>query len=122
MMQTFKIYVDDVRKCPNGYDAYCQSTNETLHLINRKYKEGVRHFYLDLDHDAGDYVKYGGDYINILKTLDNLQHSGKYKDCIFYIFVHSMNVVGRENMIAYTQGYGFFLAGNSNGAIHKNLD
>ena len=25
----------------NGYDIYCQNTNETLHLINRKYKDGV---------------------------------------------------------------------------------
>ena len=24
----------------NGYDIYCQNTNETLHLINRKYKDG----------------------------------------------------------------------------------
>ena len=112
MMQTFKIYVDDVRKCPDGYDAYCQSTNETLHLINRKYKEGVRHFSLDLDHDAGDYVKYGGDYINILKTLDNLQHSGKYKNCNFGISVHSMNPVGRSNMLAYTNGDGFYLIKN----------
>ena len=108
-MKNYKIFVDDVRECPKDFDKHCYSTNETLHLINRKYKEGVRHFFLDLDHDAGDYVKDGGDYINILKTLDYLQHIGKYKNCTFGIWVHSMNPVGRDNMLAYGHGNGFYL-------------
>ena len=52
-----------------------------------------------------------GDYINILKTLDNLQHSGKYKNCDFGISIHSMNTVGRSNMLAYANEDGFYLVG-----------
>ena len=99
-MKSYKIYVDDVRKCPDGYDAYCQSTNETLHLINRKYKEGVRHFYLDLDNDTTLDLdgKNGGDFVNILKVLDNLIFNGHYKNVYFKIHIHTGNSVAREYM------------------------
>lgn len=46
---------------------------------------------LDLDHDAGDYAQYGGDYIEILKWLEK-------QDYDIPIRLHTMNVVGRENM------------------------
>jgi hypothetical protein len=47
---------------------------------------------LDLDHDAGDYVSDGGDYIEILNWLE------EYMICYFPIRIHSMNPVGVENM------------------------
>ncbi len=97
----YSIYVDDIRLTPDDYpyDRHCYSTNETLNCIRKQYKAGVRQFYLDLDHDCGaEFVKDGGDYINILKTLEDLQHNGKMKNCEFFVNVHSMNVVGRQNM------------------------
>lgn len=48
---------------------------------------------LDLDHDAGDYWQYGGDYI---KVLDWLEETGRN----YPIRIHSQNVVGRMNMEA----------------------
>ena len=48
---------------------------------------------IDIDHDAGDYAQYGGDYI---KLLDWLEENGRN----YPIRIHSMNVVGRENMRA----------------------
>ena len=99
----YKIYVDDVRLTPdNTYDRHCFSTNETLNCIRKKYKAGERKFFLDLDHDCGDdFARDGGDYINILKSLDDLQHSGALKNCDFYVNLHTMNPVGRQNMQAY---------------------
>ena len=96
----YRIYVDDMRLCPNGFDRHCYSVNETLNCIRKKYKEGTRQFFLDLDHDAGDMNIDGGDYINILKTLEDLQYSGKLKDCNFQVKLHTMNPVGRSNMQA----------------------
>lgn len=46
---------------------------------------------IDLDHDAGQYEQYGGDYIRI---LDWLEETGRD----YPIRIHSMNPVGRENM------------------------
>lgn len=96
----YRIYVDDVRLTPDStYDKHCYTTNETLNCVRKQYKAGVRDFLLDLDHDCGDnYVDDGGDYINILKTLEDLQYSGKLKNCKVYVKLHSMNVVGKQNM------------------------
>ena len=52
--------------------------NETIELI-------------DLDHDAGDYVNDGGDYI---KLLDWLEETGRN----YPIRLHSMNPVGVANI------------------------
>lgn len=46
---------------------------------------------IDIDHDAGDYACYGGDYIEILKWLEGTGRN-------YPIHIHSMNVVGVENM------------------------
>ena len=46
---------------------------------------------IDLDHDAGDYVQYGGDYI---KLLDWFEETGRN----YPIRIHSQNPVGIANM------------------------
>ena len=46
---------------------------------------------IDIDHDAGDYVSDGGDYI---KLLDWLEETGRS----YPIRIHSMNPVGVRNM------------------------
>ena len=97
----YRIYVDDVRPCPTGFDKHCYTTNETLNVIRKQYKAGVRRFFLDLDHDAGSFntPAYGGDYINILKAIEDLKHAGKFSnDCEFYAHLHTMNPVGKDNM------------------------
>lgn len=61
-----------------------------------------------LDHDAGDYVREGGDFIEVLKELERLCRSGNalkraywLEHCINYRFsLHSANTVGIENMRA----------------------
>jgi hypothetical protein len=46
---------------------------------------------IDIDHDAGDYAKDGGDYIRL---LDWLEETGRN----YPIRIHSANPVGVQNM------------------------
>ena len=97
---SYAIWIDDERACPTWFQANAKTTNDGLNIIRKKYKEGIREFYLDLDHDAGDVDnQHGGDFINILKTLDTLIYTGKIK-ANFKIHLHTGNTVGRANMQA----------------------
>lgn len=93
-----KLWIDDVREPPNGY-RWARSVNEAK-IIIRDYEtmlkaSGGKVRYqielIDIDHDAGDFAKDGGDYI---KLLDWLERTGRN----YPIRIHSMNPVGRENM------------------------
>lgn len=114
-----KIWVDDVRPAPDGYE-WCQSVGEAKETIllseqlakpfwemyelmkeyfpatgyPERWKERAKNEtieLIDLDHDAGDFVKEGGDYIRILDWLEETNRN-------YPIRIHSMNPVGRENM------------------------
>ena len=96
-----RIYVDDMRPTPEGFDASFKTVNDTVKYIRRRYKEGNTDFYLDLDHDASDtYTPEGGDYINILKQLESLRYGGHLKNAHITFHFHSGNVVGVNNMRA----------------------
>lgn len=101
-----KIWVDDLRPAPDGF-IWCKSVNETKEII--KFLEDLASygmFYnpttleerrvtidlIDLDHDAGDYAKDGGDYI---KILDWMEATGRS----YPIHIHTANPVGRWNML-----------------------
>lgn len=55
---------------------------------------------IDIDHDAGDYAEYGGDYIRL---LDWLEETGRN----YPIRIHSMNPVGVTNMRAIIERNGW---------------
>lgn len=95
-----KLWIDDVRPAPDGY--------VWAHSVYRAIKEiifaekGVEDAFgiirmpesielIDIDHDAGEYAQYGGDYI---KLLDWLEETGRD----YPIRIHSMNSVGCANM------------------------
>ena len=113
-----KLWIDDVRPAPEGY-VWCKSVNEAKEVIirtearvseimevatNRLNARDLRAYQsilkiagrrdielIDIDHDAGDYAKDGGDYI---KLLDWLEETGRN----YPIRIHSANPVGVENM------------------------
>lgn len=101
-----KLWIDDLRPAPEGY-AWVRSVNQAKATIELTEKmEGMdwplengksvhieRYSLIDIDHDSGDYARDGGDYI---KLLDWLEETGRN----YPIHIHSMNVVGVQNMRA----------------------
>lgn len=116
-----KLWIDDVRPAPTGqgYRFWARSVNEAKQIIescerfekrrmeigkkcfeNREYALRSKAYdslkyasiiLIDIDHDAGDYAKDGGDYI---KLLDWLEETGRN----YPIRIHSQNIVGVQNM------------------------
>lgn len=87
-----KLWIDDVRPAPEGY-VWCKSVGQTKQVIRTSELTNTIIELLDIDHDAGDYVFDGGDYIKILDWME-------YTNRNYPIRIHSMNPVGRENMRA----------------------
>lgn len=87
-MEHIKIWVDDTRTPPQEY-CWTQTVEYTIKLIQRLEYMGIQIDEISLDHDAGEFGP--PDYI---KILDWLEETGRN----YPIRIHSMNVVGRENM------------------------
>lgn len=93
-----KLWIDDVRPAPAGF-IWARTVNRAKEIIidNEESlevnlgKSTYRIDVIDIDHDAGDFAKDGGDYI---KLLDWLEETGRN----YPIRIHSMNPVGVENM------------------------
>ena len=95
-----KLWIDDIRPAPEGY-VWCHSVYRAMKEIAIA-ENGIEDAFgivqapqiievIDIDHDAGEYAQYGGDYI---KLLDWLEETGRN----YPIHIHSMNPVGVENM------------------------
>ena len=85
-----KLWIDDVRPAPEGY-IWAHSVWRAIKEIDLADMRGEAIELIDIDHDAGDYWRYGGDYI---KLLDWLEETGRN----YPIRIHSMNPVGCANM------------------------
>lgn len=90
MGRKVKIWVDDLRPVPDGYEG-TKSVDETIALIEEIEAEGGEIELLDLDHDLGDFVQFGGDAIKILDYLAE-------RETYYPIAIHTANPVGRANM------------------------
>ncbi len=91
-----KLWIDDIRPAPEGY-TWAKSVNDAKWFI-RIAEEHDEVELIDIDHDAGDYyVIDGGDYIELLKWLEEKEFF-KTKKRKYNIHIHSMNPVGVENM------------------------
>lgn len=91
-----KLWVDDVRPAPNGY-IWAKSVKAAKTAI-WQYEHNMidNNILIDLDHDAGDYVSEGGDYIKLLNWLEakNIVDTG------YSFHIHSMNPIEVQNMRA----------------------
>lgn len=103
-IDTVKLWIDDVRPAPEGYTWVKTVEGAIIEILTtdalRMVDENQEIELIDIDHDAGDYVQYGGDYI---KLLDWLEETGRN----YPIRIHSMNPVGRQNMLAICQKNGW---------------
>lgn len=95
-----KLWIDDVRPAPEGYIWVKTVEDAIIEIALRMVNENPEIELIDIDHDAGDYAQYGGDYI---KLLDWLEETGRN----YPIHIHSMNVVGVANMRAIIQRNGW---------------
>ena len=105
-----KLWIDDVRPAPNMY-VWLKSVDEAKECIEfleeqlARVREELRPYsgnnieIIDIDHDAGDYGRFGGDYVELLNWLEIKQNC--YNWIINSAFkIHSMNLVGVQNMKA----------------------
>ena len=100
------LWVDDQREPPKTGNnwLWARSVNEAKTAImsyERQYQ--VDFIHIDLDHDAGDYACDGGDYIEVLKWLEREQ----LPDTGYTFHLHTMNIVGRDNMRAIINSNGW---------------
>ena len=94
------LWIDDIRPAPANTDSityyHARSVFEAIALLLRSEYLGASYGaidYIDTDHDAGDFIAQGGDYIEFLKFLECTDRN-------YPIRIHSMNPVGRDNMRA----------------------
>lgn len=101
-----KLWIDDVRKPPSNEWIWVQSVVQaipTIYMYERNMHDDT--IIIDLDHDAGEFVKYGGDYIEILNWLER----EGIVDTGYFFHIHSMNSVGVQNMKAIIEHNGWRL-------------
>lgn len=92
-MKAVKIWIDDIREPPSNDWLVCRSVIAAQTMIKILEENNFIIEVISIDHDAGDYTRFGGDYI---KVLDWLEENNKS----FPIHIHTMNPVGRQNMEA----------------------
>ena len=112
-----KLWIDDVRPAPEGY-IWLKSTREALRFITAAENRNEIEL-IDLDHDAGDYARDGGDYIEVLRELERLSRKVTYVNSVAFhnywhglcqkitFRLHSMNPVGVQNMRAIIERNGW---------------
>ena len=100
----FKLYVDDMRRPPSADWLWAMSVDQAVTAI-RMYERQLFDdtITIDLDHDAGDYAKDGGDYVEILNWLER----EGIVDTGYFFHIHSINTVGVRNMRAIIQHNGW---------------
>lgn len=105
-MNGLTIWVDDIRPVPANYTHWCKSVDECINLISKAKLANIPIDVIDLDHDAGDYAEHGGDYIRLLDWLE----ATKLNDDNHTAFrIHTMNPVGKQQMINIIQHNGWTL-------------
>lgn len=106
--RVFCLWVDDIRPmnfCTQMlHDYNCnsvKSVNQAKRAIENGEKMGCDRFIIDLDHDLGDFAFDGGDGYELVKWLIETERNTKN----YVVQCHSMNVVGRNNILALYNRY-----------------
>lgn len=97
-----KIWVDDERPMPEGYNIWCKTVYEAIAKIGWCFGGG-EDVLVSLDHDSSDrYSTEDGDYINILKAYSDewARNFFLVLDRKLKVHFHSANPVGVKNMRA----------------------
>lgn len=84
------IFLDDIRLAPGHYDYVCKTAEELLALI--KAVPSLSIGTLSLDHDLGEGVKDGYDFVKAFSTMDVPVNRIQF---------HTDNMIGFKNMYMY---------------------
>ena len=99
-IKMIKIWIDDIRTPPSKEWVWIKSVDAAKRFISMASSHGIAEIMLSVDHDAGEYYQYGGDYIRLLDWLEETGRS-------YPIRIHSQNPVGVQNMRAIIQRNGW---------------
>ena len=89
------LWIDDVRPAPKGW-IHLKTVEAAIDFISKHDDIAV----ISIDHDAGDYFQYGGDYIEVLNYMEREGYD-------IPIHLHSRNPVGIQNMRAIIEHNGW---------------
>jgi hypothetical protein len=98
-----KLWLDDIRPCPDGY-LHARSVNEAIKLLEEHDCE-----YASLDHDLGDFADDGGDGGDGFKLVLWMAEHDRWPTQ--GIRVHSANAPGMKRMPADIDHYGPYQPG-----------
>lgn len=101
---SLKLWIDDMRQPPSADWLWIKTVKmakSIIHHYEHQYQDDT--ILIDLDHDAGDYAKDGGDYVEILNWLER----EGIVDTGYFFHIHSMNPVGVQNMRAIIEHNGW---------------
>ena len=65
----YRMYIDDEREPIGESDVICRTSKSAIKAFKQKYKEGERHFFLELDHDSGDTMFELGKCATLISTF-----------------------------------------------------
>jgi hypothetical protein len=88
---SYKLYIDDVRPCPDGF-ILAKSSREAITIVELR---GLPE-YISFDHDLGE----DDSSMVFLKWLSNYIDNPS-----FNYTVHSANPVGRDNIISFIESW-----------------
>ena len=94
-----KLWIDDMRPAPKGY-IWIKTVKTARLQIEACELSGRKIEVIDIDHDAGKYAQFGGDYIKLLDWLEQTYRN-------YPIRIHYMNPVCVTNMRAIIQRNGW---------------
>lgn len=96
-----KIWVDDKREMPEGYDIHVTSVEDAIKELAAAYAVSVP-VEISLDHDAGTQGGNCDDYIKILILLEKYSHGritwNRFIKEKITFHLHTTNPAGRDNM------------------------
>lgn len=85
-----RIWLDDVRPMPKGFDIWCKTADDCLYFVRH---DNVEH--ISFDHDLGQ--SDGSGYF-VASVIDGMAYSKEVNQISWDI--HSANPVGRKNIEA----------------------
>lgn len=85
-----KLWIDDVRMAPDGY-IWAKSVYAAKEEIINSELQGTPYTLINIDHNAGEYLSEGGNYIRLLEWFE--ETGRKYP-----IHIHAVNRAAVKNM------------------------